>query len=212
MADGVTNPSPGDLAANRLYAVWYDGASFRLMSSVSGGGGGGAATMKETRYFPVGWRDQYGNPMPAVFSNANQLGFFAYGSGAVTLTQLVLNDNNSEAFQIVTDVPPGLTNLDVSVDTVQADGSTGQFKLNISAGCVAHGENLLSLTYNAATNVTGTYAGTNVMNRVTATAVNVAGCAEGEILRVQVARDSSDAVTSDVNITGVRISMTRSLN
>lgn len=213
LADGVTNPSPGDLAAGRLYAVWYDGAAFRVMSAAGGGGGGGgASTMKDVRYFPVGSRDQYGNPAPAVFSNANQLAFFSYGSGALSLTQLVLNDNNSEAFQIVTDVPPGLTNLDVSVDTVQADGSTGQFKLNVSAGCVAHGENLLSLAYNAATNVTGTYAAVNVMNRVTAAAVNVSGCAEGELLRVQVARDSSDAVTSDVNITGVRLSMTRSLN
>ncbi|GEM_PF-3586201 len=209
LADGTTNPGASDLAANQMRSVWYDGTNFRLMSS---SGGGGGTTMKESRYFPVGWRDQYGNPMPAVFSNANQVAFFSYGGATTSLTQLVLNDSSSEAFQIVTDVPAGLSNLDVTVDTVQADGSSGQFRLNVAAACVAQGESLVGLTYNAASNITGTYGSANALTRVTATGVNVFGCAEGELLRLQIARDSTDAVTSDVSVLGVRVAMTRSLH
>jgi hypothetical protein len=32
LADGATDPGPGDVAAGRLYQMWYDGASFRLLS------------------------------------------------------------------------------------------------------------------------------------------------------------------------------------
>lgn len=213
LADGVSNPAAGDLTANRLYPVWYDGTNFRLMSSPgSGGGGGGATTMKESRYFLVGSKDQYGNPLPAVFSKNNQLTFFDYGTNNLTMVQLVLNDNSSEAFQIVTDVPAGLSNLDVTVDTVQADGSSGQFKLNVSVGCLAHGESLTELSYNAASNVTGSYGVVNALVRVTAAGVNISGCAEGEMLRLQVARDATDSVTSDISVLGVRMAMTRSVN
>ena len=214
LADGITNPAVGDLAATRMFPVWYDGASFRLMSSPGaiGGGGGGSTTMKESRYFPVGWRDQYGNVIGGIFSNANQLAFFAFGGGSTSLTQVVLNDNDAEAFQIVTDVPSGLSSLDVTVDTVQDSGSSGQFRLNISVACIAHGESLTSLVYNTATNVTGTYGSVNNLSRATATGVNTTGCAEGEIMRLQVARDATDAVTSDVNVLGVRLSMIRSVN
>ena len=212
LADGTTNPGAGDLAANQLRPVWYDGTNFRLMSISGGGSGGSATTMKESRYFPVGWRDQYGNPISAVFSNANQVAFFSYGGATTSLTQLVLNDNSSEAFQIVTDVPAGLSNLDVTVDTVQADGSSGQFRFNVAAACVAHGESLVGLTYNAASNVTGTYGSANALTRVTATGVNISGCAEGKILRLHIARDSADTVTSDLSVLGVRVVMTRSVN
>lgn len=213
LADGVTNPAAGDLAAGRMFPVWYDGTNFRLMSSPgASGGGGGATTMKESRYFPVGWRDQFGNPISGVFSNSNQLAFYAYGGAATSMAQLVLNDNNAEAFQIVTDVPAGLSSLDVTVDTVQADGSGGQFKLNISVGCIAQGESLTSLVYNTASNVTGTYGAVNVLARVTATGVNITGCAEGEMMRLQVARDATDTVTSDVSVLGVRLAMIRSVN
>ncbi len=34
LADGATDPGPGDLVAGRLYQIWYDGASFRLLSPV----------------------------------------------------------------------------------------------------------------------------------------------------------------------------------
>lgn len=212
LADGVTNPGVGDLAANQMRPIWYDGTNFRLMSSSGGGGGGGGTTMKESRYFPVGSKDQFGNPLPAVFSKNNQLSFFDYGTNALTMVQAVLNDNSAEAFQIVTDVPAGLSNLDVTVDTVQADGSSGQFRLNISTGCIAHGESLTGLSYNTASNVTGTYGAVNALVRVIATGVNISGCAEGEILRLQVARDATDAVTSDVLVLGVRMAMTRSVN
>ena len=33
LSDGITDPGPGDIAAGRLYEIWYDGASFRLLNS-----------------------------------------------------------------------------------------------------------------------------------------------------------------------------------
>jgi len=30
LADGATNPGPGDVVAGRLYVIWYDGSNFRL--------------------------------------------------------------------------------------------------------------------------------------------------------------------------------------
>lgn len=214
LADGVTNPAAGELAANRLYAIWYDGSNFRLMTAAGApaAGGSGPSTMKESRYFPAGWRDQYGNPMPAVYSNPNQLAFFGFGNGSAGWTQAVLNDNNAEAFQLVTDVPAGLLSLDVSIDTVQNDGSSGTFKLTVSTACLAHGENVTGVSYNPASTVSAPYGAVNALTRVTAAAVNISGCSEGKILRVQVARDASDPATGDVNVLGVRTSMTRSLN
>ena len=36
LADGVSNPTPGDLVAGRLYHAWYDGTRFRLMPTTAG--------------------------------------------------------------------------------------------------------------------------------------------------------------------------------
>jgi hypothetical protein len=41
-SDGVSNPGPTDIAAGRLYSIWYDGSAFRFVTS--SGGGGGAVT------------------------------------------------------------------------------------------------------------------------------------------------------------------------
>jgi hypothetical protein len=40
-ADGAGNPGASDIAGGRLYAIWYDGTSFRLPAA---GGGGGATS------------------------------------------------------------------------------------------------------------------------------------------------------------------------
>jgi hypothetical protein len=38
LPDGITDPAPGEITAGRLYEIWYDGTSFRLLnSSVSPG-------------------------------------------------------------------------------------------------------------------------------------------------------------------------------
>jgi hypothetical protein len=34
LADGATDPGSGDLVAGRLYAIWYDGSTFRLAGAV----------------------------------------------------------------------------------------------------------------------------------------------------------------------------------
>jgi hypothetical protein len=34
LADGLTDPLPGDFAAGRLYPLWYDGARFRVISEI----------------------------------------------------------------------------------------------------------------------------------------------------------------------------------
>jgi hypothetical protein len=39
-----TNPGVTDIAAGELYAVWYDGTSFRLLSSAGTSGGGGGSS------------------------------------------------------------------------------------------------------------------------------------------------------------------------
>jgi hypothetical protein len=38
LADGATDPGPGDVVAGRLYALWYDGSSFRLADGVTPAG------------------------------------------------------------------------------------------------------------------------------------------------------------------------------
>ncbi|MCU1337782.1 MAG: hypothetical protein JWO19_3363 [Bryobacterales bacterium] len=32
LTDGITNPAPGDIMAGRVYEIWYDGTSFRLLN------------------------------------------------------------------------------------------------------------------------------------------------------------------------------------
>jgi hypothetical protein len=32
LADGVTDPAPGEITAGRVYEIWYDGAAFRLLN------------------------------------------------------------------------------------------------------------------------------------------------------------------------------------
>ncbi len=38
LADGITNPAPGEIAGGRVYEIWYDGASFRLLNSAEAPG------------------------------------------------------------------------------------------------------------------------------------------------------------------------------
>lgn len=34
LADGITDPAPGDIIAGRVYEIWYDGTGFRLLNPV----------------------------------------------------------------------------------------------------------------------------------------------------------------------------------
>lgn len=34
LADGLTDPAPGDLAGGRMFQIWYDGAKFRILNQV----------------------------------------------------------------------------------------------------------------------------------------------------------------------------------
>jgi hypothetical protein len=45
MADGVSDPSSSDISAGKLYNVWYDGGSFRLMATTGTTGGGAVASV-----------------------------------------------------------------------------------------------------------------------------------------------------------------------
>lgn len=38
LADGVTDPAPGDIVAGRMQQIWYDGANFRLLSNITPAG------------------------------------------------------------------------------------------------------------------------------------------------------------------------------
>lgn len=52
LADGITNPSASTIVSGQLYAIWYDGANFRIMS----GGGGGCNISGGTAYYsPFAW-------------------------------------------------------------------------------------------------------------------------------------------------------------
>jgi hypothetical protein len=45
MTDGVSDPSLSDISAGKLYNVWYDGGSFRLMATTGTTGGGAVASV-----------------------------------------------------------------------------------------------------------------------------------------------------------------------
>jgi hypothetical protein len=32
LADGITDPGPGETTAGRVYEIWYDGTGFRLLN------------------------------------------------------------------------------------------------------------------------------------------------------------------------------------
>src|SRR5678816_1621506 len=34
LADGITDPAPGDITAGRAYEIWYDGTNFRVLNPV----------------------------------------------------------------------------------------------------------------------------------------------------------------------------------
>jgi len=38
LADGVTDPGPGEIAAGRVYEIWYDGTGFRLLNTLVSSG------------------------------------------------------------------------------------------------------------------------------------------------------------------------------
>lgn len=64
LADGATDPGPGDLIGGRLYGIWYDGLNFRLQGAV----------------FPAG---VLGESMPACSTAVRgRLWFSAGGTGA----------------------------------------------------------------------------------------------------------------------------------
>ena len=44
MADGTTDPAAGDIAAGRMYTLWYDGSRFRMPATFGSSSGAGAAT------------------------------------------------------------------------------------------------------------------------------------------------------------------------
>jgi hypothetical protein len=69
-SDGLTNPSGSDIAANQLYALWYDGTVFRLPAVVGGTGSGGTTGPPG----PVG-------PSPTVAGGAAALGLSPIASG-----------------------------------------------------------------------------------------------------------------------------------
>lgn len=214
LADGVTNPAAGDLAATRMFPLWYDGTNFRLMSSPvgSGGGGGGSTTFKDTRYFTAAITEPSGFVASNSMMQPSQNYTASVGSGQQLTPLIVLGDTSLKAIQFLLDVPPGLSNLDVTVDTVHDWGASGAFTLNISTACIASGENVTTATYNTAAAASGTFAAANTLIKVTATAVPITGCTDGELLRLNIVRNAADASTNDVGIIGARLVMTRSLN
>jgi hypothetical protein len=193
------------VVVNRGTLLYYNGTDLSIV-----GDGGGGTTFKDIRYFATAVVNQpngYQATNVLMPSNQNYIG--TLGSGTLIQPLIYIGDTDLKSVQVVFDVPPGLTNLDVTLDTT--DG-VGVFTMNVSVACVASGENLSTATYNATAAATGTAGGANILTKVTATAVPITGCVDGELMRLNVARDSSDASTSDIGLIGIRAVMTRNLN
>jgi hypothetical protein len=201
-------PSNGDVVANRGTLLYYNGTDL----SIVGDGGGGATTFKEVQYFRAAVSETNGVVASDTYNYINQNYTDTYGATDKAWPVIVIGDTNLKSIQFVTSVPPGLTNLDVGLDTAHNYGSSGAINFFVSVACLASGNNITSFSYNATANAGGTIGANNTLLRLTATAVPITGCDEGETMRINVQRDAGDASTNDVGLIGIRVVMTRAFN
>ncbi len=71
-----TNPGATDIVAGELYPIWYDGASFRLLTSSAAGGGGGGGLPQSITSTNAGGGDHHSRCQRMAFATGVLLGAF----------------------------------------------------------------------------------------------------------------------------------------
>jgi hypothetical protein len=190
-ADGSTDPLDGELAAGRQVALTYDGAAFRLPPST-----------KVTDY--LWFRTQTSNGTANVFAGnfacaaTNGCGAGGpHGSGEpVRFWSASYPDGTSATAGILSTLLPG--NWDGAAIAVKlhwlSDGSGAESVVwKLATACVAPGESLTSPAFNPAQSQTAAIGATaGALLQTTFSPVTVTGCAAGEEIHFQIARDPAD--------------------
>ena len=200
-ADGAANPVAGDCTANRIVRLAYDGAAFRIV-------GGGQTPIQAPSMATWVESARCNNstaanlwdlptinaPTPACYGTALRFGALDYADNA----------NMTAFFKLP--LPSGWTgNIDFTAKAF-VNATSQSFKMTVATFCLKTNADILNPTFNPAQTISVTSPGTaNQMFDFAQSNITSANCAAGDILVLQVGRDTADTSVATFSVTGAQI-------